>query len=300
MKAILKKVYSVVPFKQQIFSVIRRVAHVPNSISKHLYFNGVVSFKVGNRQVKMHQKGYDVENTLFWRGTKGCWEKVSVTLWIELCKSANVIFDIGANTGAYGLIAKAANPQARVFAIEPMQMIFERLQKNVELNKMDITCFPVAVSDFDGMAKVFAESDEHVYSITVNKNLSAPDKKVREVEITARKLSTIIEENSINKIDLIKLDVETHEAEALKGMGEYLAKWKPTLLIEILNDEVGKNVQSLVAGCNYLFFNIDEEGGIRKVDEVLKSDYYNYLFCSREKAVELKLIKTDLNLSLKQ
>ena len=67
---------------------------------------------------------------------------------------------------------------------------------------------------------------------------------------------------------------------------------KPTILIEILTNEVGERVEEILNKCGikYLYFNIDEDNGIRKVDKILKSDYFNFLLCSEEKAKFLKLI----------
>lgn len=290
MKVVFKNLYSLLPFKQQLFSVVRKMVVLPNSISKHLYFNGIVSFKVNDRIVRMNQKGYDVENTLFWRGTKGCWEKVSVGIWIRLSGVSKMIFDVGANTGAYALIAKAASPDAVVYAVEPLKMISERLEANIALNKMDIKCIPFAMSDFDGVAKVYLDSLDHIYSVTVNKNLSPANVPVHEVEIQTKKMSTLIEDEKIEFIDLIKIDVETHEPEMLRGMGDYLRKWKPTLIIEILTDEVGQSVEQILSGMDYLYFNVDENQGIRQVDHIGKSDYYNYIICSAEKAKFLNLV----------
>lgn len=290
MKRFIKKIYRIVPFKKQLFSILKKLFPWPNSIYKHLYFDGVISFLVNGKKIKMNQRGYDVENTLFWRGVKGCWEKVSIDIWIKLCSNSEIILDIGANTGAYSLIAKTVNENAKVFAFEPILKIYDRLQANTKLNALSINCVPCALSDYNGIAKVYPESLDHIYSVTINKNLSKPDVKVYEMEIKVKTLASFIEENQLKNIDLMKIDVETHEPEMLAGMGEYLNKWKPTMLIEILTDDVGDKVQELVKNLGYFYFNIDEKGSIRKVDKIKKSDYYNYLLCSPEKAVFLNLI----------
>lgn len=43
----------------------------------------------------------------------------------------------------------------------------------------------------------------------------------------------------------MKIDVETHEPEVLEGVGEYLKKFRPSLLIEILDDEITAKVQNI-------------------------------------------------------
>ena len=288
MKKLLKKIYKIIPFKQQAFSVVRKIGKVPHSVYRHLYFNGIVTYKVKGKTIRVNQKGYDVENTLFWAGVEGCWEKVSLGIWIQLCSVSKTILDIGANTGTYALIAKTVSPHANVIAFEPLDFICKKLDDNVRLNNLDIKCMPYALSDFDGTAKVYVESADHVYSVTVNKNFGSDD--IPATEIQAKKLSTFIQEEQITGIDLMKIDVEHHEAEVLRGMAEYLKKWKPAMLIEILTDEVGKNVQDIIGDMDYLFFNIDENGSIRKTEIIGKSDYCNYLLCSAEKAAYLKLL----------
>ena len=62
--------------------------------------------------------------------------------------------------------------------------------------------------------------------------------------------------------------------EVLEGLGKYLKEYQPTMLIEILNDEVGKKVETSVKEHGYLYFNIDElTDEITPVDKITKSDY---------------------------
>jgi ribosomal protein L11 methylase PrmA len=99
-------------------------------------------------------------------GIKDGWEKVSTGLWIKLCRESEVIIDIGANTGVYSLIAKTVNPGAKVFAFEPVERVFEKLQGNCRLNNYDIGCFKKAVSNYSGKAKIYDTAGEHIYSVT--------------------------------------------------------------------------------------------------------------------------------------
>jgi hypothetical protein len=104
----MKSIYRAIPFKKQIFTVIRKIARPPRSLYKHLYFKG--KFRVRLDQKKnssfliMHH-GFEIENEIFWNGAGG-WEKFSQELWMRLCENAKVILDIGANTGVYSFVAK--------------------------------------------------------------------------------------------------------------------------------------------------------------------------------------------------
>ncbi|MES2566585.1 MAG: FkbM family methyltransferase [Bacteroidota bacterium] len=291
MKKYLKRIYNLIPFKKEIFLILKRCWKPKSSVYKHLHFKGVIKVPIDNViSFKMNHYGFQVENDIFWSGLTGEWEKVSLGLWIKLCKNADVVFDIGANTGVYSLIAKALNNEADVYALEPVKRVYEKLIENNQLNNFDIKCLPVAASNYKGKAKIYDTDSDHTYSVTVNKNLNPETQGIVVTEIDTTTLDRIIEQEKITKIDLIKIDVETHEAEVLEGFTKYIKLFRPTILIEILSNEVGKNVEKNIMGLEYLYFNIDERLGIRQVDEITKSDHFNYLLCTKEAAERLRLI----------
>ena len=147
-----------------------------------------------------------------------------------------------------------------------------RAEGEAPLCAVDIKIFEFALSNNDGHAIIYDAPTEHVYSVAVNKNIAEINNAI-ETKIEIKKLSSFIKEQNIKHIDLIKLDVETHEPEVLEGMEEYLQKYKPTWLIEILNDEVGYKVQQLIKDIDYLYFNINEIGKPRQEAEIKKSDF---------------------------
>jgi hypothetical protein len=85
--------------------------------------------------------------------------------------------------------------------------------------------------------------------------------------------------------------VETFEPQVLEGFKKNLSLMKPTFLIEVLMDEVGDKLQHAFDGLGYLYFNIDDKNEkIRRVDKIVKSDYFNYLICSERTAGKLNLV----------
>jgi len=288
MKNIFKYIYKLLPFKKQVFSVLKYLK-LPPSIYQHLYFEGIFEVTCDSGKFLIKHYGFQLENEIFWNGLTNGWEKISIKIWIELSKKAKVTLDIGANTGIYSLITKSINPSATVFAFEPVNRVYEKLCANNLLNNYDINCFELAVSNKDGEAIIYDTATPHIYSVAVNKNISGL-KDTIPTKIQTTKLSTFIQQHNIGAIDLIKIDVETHEPEVLEGMENYLEMYKPTLLIEILNDEIGEKVNNIIKNINYLYFNIDEIGLPKQVQKITKSSYYNYLICSEETAKYLKLI----------
>ncbi|MBN8703051.1 MAG: FkbM family methyltransferase [Bacteroidetes bacterium] len=291
MKKILKEIYRLIPFKKQFFLFIKFFWTPPHSIYKHLHFNDEILISVDNsHKFKMMHYGFQVENDLFWEGIHSGYEGMSMNLWIKLARKSNVVFDIGANTGTYSMVTKCINPNARVFAIEPVKRVFEKLKANAHINNFDIVCIEAAASNNVGVATIYDTFEAHTYSVTVNKNRNLAETKVFTTEINTTTLDSIIEKYAIPKIDLMKIDVETHEPEVLEGYRKYFALHKPTLLIEILNDEVGKRVEDFVKPLGYLFFSLEEGDSIKKVDKIIQRGFLNYLLCSSETAKELELV----------
>jgi hypothetical protein len=172
LKKLIKAIYGLLPFKKKIFSLVKVFGTPPKSIYQHLHFKGTINVKVEGKAFRMMHHGFEVENEIFWEGLTGGWEKVSIGLWIELCKRSNCIIDAGANTGVYSLIAKTVNPNAKVYAFEPVKRVFEKLKSNCDLNNYDIKYEEKALSNFDGSATIYDQPTEHTYSVTVNQNRS--------------------------------------------------------------------------------------------------------------------------------
>jgi len=292
MKRFFAKLYRMLPFKKQGFQFIKLFWIPPHSVYKHLHFTGTIKIKADNASsFYMKHYGMEIENDFFWKGLTGGWEKISMKYWMQLCRNAKVIVDIGANTGVYSLTAKAINPSAKVYAFEPLKQMFRKLTLNNEINKYNIACIEKAASDRNGKAIIYETGTDHVAAASLNAETRQYGNLDTETEIDAITLDSFIQTNDIGKIDLIKIDVETHEPNVLEGYKRYLALHRPDFLIEVLTDEVGDKLQQLFDGLQYHYFNIDDkQGAIRKTDTIKKSDYFNYLICTPESARQLKLI----------
>lgn len=59
----------------------------------------------------------------------GGYQPETLRLFYKLAEKARTIFDIGTNIGTFAVIAGVINKTARIFAFEPMPLIFELLKK---------------------------------------------------------------------------------------------------------------------------------------------------------------------------
>ena len=289
LKQFTKLLYDLIPFKQPLYTALRAVVHVPERIHRHLHFKGAITVPISSTEkFRIMHHGYMIENELFWQGLGG-WEKISIELWTRLCRRSNVIFDIGANTGVYALVAQAVNPAALVVAVEPVERIFRKLEANIALNHWSIKAFNAAASDQTGTAILFdIPSSEHLLSVSLEAHWNSTSTELRPVEVPCLTVHDLMQRVGAPSVDLLKIDVETHEPSVLKGFLKVLRRDRPTLLIELLNDDVAIQVAQLVDGLDYVYYNIDDNTWPpQRVDALTKSKHFNFLICQKQVAAAI-------------
>lgn len=279
MKRVLKAFYDALPFKQQLFSLLRPL-RPPERLYKHLHFRGIVHVPVPpGGGFRMRHWGYIIENELFWRGLQG-WERISMDLWARLCRNAGGVIDVGANTGVYTLLARSVNPTAGVASLEPIARVFRKLEANLQLNGYaDVRAFCIAASDHDGTAIIYDQPSEHVLSVSLNKDFNTRDKDLVATPIPVRTLDSLVDELGWRQVDVVKIDAESHEPEVLAGFRRTLERCRPALLVEVLDDGTARRVEEHLAGLGYVYYDIDEVTAPRQVPSLGRSAHFNFLVC---------------------
>ncbi len=262
----------------------------PKKFPKHIFNNFInVEDVIGKKPFKLFLR-YDsfMESVIFYKGLYGEWEKESLKIWAELSKSAKTIIDIGANTGIFSLLAYNNNPDSTIIAIEPVPINFEILKKNIRKNKFKIIAENIALSDKDGSAKMFMLKDRLNYMTSVNDDRYAIHPEIKgnaeviEIEVPTAQFTSISTKNKLQKIDLIKIDVEGHEIPVLKNMLPLIEKYRPAILIEIIGDENALILDEMFKKLNYQFISIDEVNQSFVVEKLWDNDHHNFLICDRE------------------
>ncbi len=287
-RKIIKYIYSLIPLKKQLFLLIKLVYTPSQNIYQHLYFKGVFRVKMEDCEFDMYHPGTLIENQLFWKGLDG-FEPNSLKIWGDLCKDSDVILDIGANTGVYSLIAKSKNAKSRVYSWEPVKRVYKILKRNFGINNYNAMPYNSAVSNKNGDATFYDDNNPHTYSVTLNLDLSN-DKSLHKVKTKTVRLDSFIKENNIQEINLIKIDVETHESEVIEGLGIFLQQFRPTFIIEIIDDNVAISLHEHFSPLEYNYFYINEPfGGVeyevdgsiyQKVESLVGCKWGNYLICT--------------------
>lgn len=261
---------------------IRQV--IPECIYKHVHFKGKFSARLNGRVLfELWSNGYMIENQIFWKGVENSHEKLSLKLWIKLITDLQpqIIWDIGSNTGIYGLVGKTLAPNSRVLLFDPLISAIGFAQLNFDINHLEGEFHNVALGDFSGEAEVFLnKKDTFAYSVTVNKNLlNSSESNVMRINV---KRAEEFVNNSDEIPQLVKIDVETFEPEVLRGFAS-INLTNTTFLIEILTNELGQQIQKILTPENFIYVNInDEKDTCRTQKNLSKSDYYNFLIIPRK------------------
>ena len=284
--------WDVLPFKRAFLEPLRRLGFLPESVYRHLHFRGVFSTEVRGTTVKLRSHGNLIENDIFWSGFFDGWEAESLRLWAALAEQADVILDVGANSGIYAMVAQAANAPATVFAFEPVERVYLQLLENAELNGGRVRCVNAAVSDRSGSVTMFEPNVEHPYAASLDPTVFGRDvgKDWAQVEVEGIRLDDFLSDAQLSP-DLIKVDTEGHEPEVLRGLGSMLAANRPTLLLEVLTDRHSREIEELVRGLAYRSYQVDEEVGPTPLTEGASPCVgRNVLLCSPQVAEGLGLV----------
>jgi FkbM family methyltransferase len=279
-KAVGRQVYRSIPFKTPIFELARQTVRLPERLYRHLHFTGPFTVSIDEQhRFRVISHGTFVENELFWAGFGKSWEAISLQVWARLCRDQrSTIIDIGANTGIYALAAKSLAPNARVIAIEPVSRVAAKLRANVALNNGDIVVIEKAVSDHSGTMMLSDLPGDHNYSASLEGQ--GPNAVEYPVETCA--LDDLLGADRPEIVGPIKIDIERHEPAAIRGMGETLRRYRPPILIEVLDAWIGSEIESGLRGLGYDYFHIDEDNGLVPATHLapLRDQHWNHLLCT--------------------
>jgi FkbM family methyltransferase len=281
LRRFIEQVYLQVPLKRPVFEVLRRTFRLPKRLTSHLHFRGTFTVRIDAfHHFRLQHWGYMVENDLFWNGFGNGYEGTSLQVWRRLAPHAKVIVDVGANTGIYSLVAQSLNPTATIVALEPVERVFRRLQRNVALNGGAVTVEQLAASDTTGEATIYDLPTDH--ELTASLDHSMPDLcgvTAVKYSVATKRLEDVLSSAGLSSVDLVKIDVELFEPQVLLGMGAFLSNCKPSILIEILTERVAREVTDITRGLGYNIFQIVEHRGLVRTNCIQATDLKerNYL-----------------------
>jgi FkbM family methyltransferase len=145
---------------------------------------------------------------------------------------AGTFIDVGANLGAITIPAAShVGPEGRVLAIEPNPETASLLRRNLAKNLVrNTTVVQLACLDERKRSVFYVSASSH----SGKSSLSAQNARSRQaVTVECDTLDSIVVTHEINRVDVVKIDVEGAELQVLKGMEGLLSEFLPVVILEI-------------------------------------------------------------------
>ena len=183
----------------------------------------------------------------------------------NLIKPGFQVVDVGANVGAHTLnIARFVGTTGRVVACEPTDFAYHKLCRNITLNDdlvqriTPLQCFLGAPSQ--------TELPRGIYSgwpLTGGHDLHPEHLGSEQSTLEARSCTfdEVVESCKLNRVDLVKLDVDGFECDVLSGARQTMAKFRPIFVMELapyVLEERGHTLSEMLRffqDLKYTFYN---------------------------------------------
>ncbi len=189
-------------------------------------------------------KYYKNANTINWNN----WTTQNAEpLYIKhFLNNEDVFLDVGANLGEFTWLASKHVKPENIYAFEPIPAMYNRLKVLFKKNKIH----QIALSNTNGISEFkipIIAGKTYNSRGTLNVDFVETDEeKSIKFNVKTQLLDSFCDEQKLSKIDFIKIDVEGFEENVVKGAEKSIAKFLPTLYIEIEQRHHEKNAKDII------------------------------------------------------
>jgi len=241
-----------------------------------------------------------VLNRLLWIGD---YRLTSFLIWSKLAKHAKRIFDIGAYTGIFSLVAALSNLNSQIYCFEPLTRNYARIIENIFLNhvtNIHVYCQCVTHSDEDQHFYIYEDSSDLPL---INSTRNHSQTMINSSKIKSISLNTFCKENDCYP-DLIAIDTSGAEINVLQGMIDIIPISQPDFIVSLFDQETADFVTQFFQPFHYYFYDYCEDNPYLNQIDVIEAkgdDLKKNIFISTKPIDTLKRIlsssKNQTNLS---
>jgi FkbM family methyltransferase len=197
---------------------------------------------------------------------------INDTAWSNLFKFIKKdfhIIDAGANIGFLSMNFARNCPDGFVYSFEPDSETFAQLSTNLNCNSFsNIKIFKQALGEFPEQKTLYKI---YINNPGANRILSStPGSHYGSESVDVTTLDIFDANEKPAKVDLIKIDVEGFELFVLKGGKSLIAKWRPLLFIELVDENLQQQNCSALGLLEYveaMGYAIQDAKTLRPVDK---------------------------------
>jgi len=183
---------------------------------------------------------------------RGCAKEPWTVQWIEgWIQPGEVLYDIGANVGAYSLVAALAPAvRARVVAVEPGYPTFAALSDNVVRNGAQdrVTALPVALGRSTTLETLHLRTLDPGAALHMLGGHQGPSGAAYRQPVMTFRLDDLVERFGLPGPAHVKLDVDGTELDVLAGAERTLSDPGLRTVLAELDEEGAGQLEGVLAG----------------------------------------------------
>jgi FkbM family methyltransferase len=187
----------------------------------------------------------------------------------------SAILDVGSHAGQFAKLFARMAPQGHVYAFEPGSYALSILKQAIRINRLsNVTVFPLGLGDAPGELRLsvpIKRSGSVGYGLShvssdgpASANERRPGWRYVEETIQISTIDAVVAAQRIERVDFIKADIEGWEMRMLAGAASTIARDRPALMIEVVDEHLrraGDSADDLfdfLAGHGYRAFKLDD------------------------------------------
>lgn len=254
----------------------------------------IARLPVAVREVPGHVRGTDfvlvnpsrcaIAKELFWTNGVRVYpdEQLALEVFLDLVRDAQLVLDVGANTGIFSILAALGNSQARVEAFEIVPEVFEVLFKNVIRNDVAdrVACRFVGIGTPGFTMRV--ASTEKLSSLPTSVSTLQPSQTGALVAFQS--LDSLCAQVPAHTRVQMKIDVEGTEGAIFANGWKTIERLHPTILCEILpNIDGSRELGDRLRALGYHLYKVTDDALVEHDILVGDEDHLDWYFCIEPK-----------------
>lgn len=212
------------------------------------------------------EEGLTISESVGWTCFRsGVWDPHVERCLRQLLHPGGTAIDVGANIGYFtAVMAQCVGPKGAVWSFEPVSETFELLTSCRSLNGYEqVTALNLALGAAEGSAEIVFDPRHSGLATMHAAQVSGATQTV-----SVRRLDALVAEGlAPARPDLLKVDVEGHEFDALRGAGQTIAAARPAIVFEY-NERAARAAGWTLAGAadllrpaaDYAFSIVTDDG----------------------------------------
>jgi FkbM family methyltransferase len=200
-------------------------------------------------------------HVMFWSGGLARFEPYTVAVLRAAVAPGDVVFDVGANIGYFAtILSRWVGPTGRVLAFEPEARNLAMLRYNLVANHCEnVVIHPCALADRPGRSTFSVDASTgatgRLGEGATAGELAVGTGAVEHVEIAVDTIDALTRREGVTP-NVIKMDIEGSEIDALVGASETLDAHRPIVIAELAGDR-GAEVLAFLADRSYRLWDLE-------------------------------------------